>query len=163
MTELVVNEEVWRSLFWIWGWNATIFKVCYWRSCWILKFVELSKDYFKIKDLMIIGAYWLFEDNLKMTRLDEKGRLLVIWLMNLIKFVWLEDWRLLKLKFIWIMISNTKGEIVSANIIVSEIIIWENNIQVKSSQRWKSKMSKSSLIVKVKVLFVKVKVVLVIL
>ena len=99
-----------------------------------------------------LKTWWLLEltDYLKMTLLDEKGRLLVIWLMKLIKFVWLEDWRPLKLKFIWRMISNTKGEIVSANIIVSEIIIWENNIQVKASQRWKSKMLKSSIKVKVK-------------
>ena len=48
--------------------------------------------------------------------------------------------------------------VVSANIIVSEITRCGNNIQVKACQRWKSKISKSSIKVKVKDLIVKVNV-----
>ena len=59
------------------------------------------------------------------------------------------------------MISNTKGEIVSENIIVSDITRRGNSIQVKQCKSMEVKESKLSLIVKVKVLFVKVKVVLV--
>ena len=53
-----------------------------------------------------------------------------------------------------------RNEGVSANIIVYEITRCGNNIQVKACQRWKSKISKSSIKVKVKEGRRKVKVVL---
>ena len=66
-----------------------------------MKVVEHSKDYFKIEDLLITEVWWISENGLK------------------IKSFCYDD-------FAW-----WKGEIVSANIIVSEIARWGNNIQVK--------------------------------
>ena len=33
-------------------------------SCWFLKVVEHSKDYFKIEDLLITEVWWISEDGL---------------------------------------------------------------------------------------------------
>ena len=97
------------------------------KICWLPKFAEYSEDDLKIEDF-----------TLKLM-IGENEILLVVWLIQLIKFVWFEVRRSLKLKFVWRMISNTKREIVSANIIVSDIMRWEIN----ASQTRKSKKSNS--------------------
>ena len=102
-------------------------------SCWLLKFAEHSKEYFKTEEF-----------TLKMM-VDKKGD---CYLVSISAWWYLFDfktngwWRLSKLNFAWSVILNTKGEIVST----WKLYARSHTMEVKHSQSTKSKLE-----VKVKV------------